>query len=275
MIFDTHAHYEDRAFSEDQRETIASLASCGVGAFVDVGSTFDSLEGVRYVAEDLPGDIRKENPDAVLPKVYAAYGIHPDDAEKMDSAGLDRIRVMLKREHAVAVGEIGLDYHWEKDKKEVQKKCFEMQLDLARQEKLPVIIHSRDAAEDTLEIARAMDLSSIGGVMHCFSYSTEIAGQYLDMGLYLGIGGVVTFKNARKVKEVVSYAPLERIVLETDCPYMAPEPNRGRRNFSGYLNFVAEKIAEIKGISREQVEETTWKNACQLYRIMGKESVTL
>lgn len=267
MIFDTHAHYEDQAFANDRKETVARLRSCGVGAFVDVGSTFDSLEGVRYVAEELEADIRREDPQAELPRIYAAYGIHPDDAEKMDQAGLDRIRAMLKGRNAVAVGEIGLDYHWEKDKKEVQKKCFEMQLDLARQEKLPVIIHSRDAAEDTLEIAKDMDLASIGGVMHCFSYSLELARQYLNMGLYLGIGGVVTFRNARKLKEIVNYIPLNRIVVETDCPYMAPEPNRGRRNFSGYLPFVVEKIAEIKGISREEAEEVTWQNALDLYRI--------
>lgn len=267
MIFDTHAHYEDEAFDEDRKEIAASLKSCGIGAFVDVGSAFDSLEGVRYVAEDLSGELKKENPSADLPEIYAAYGIHPDDADKMDREGLDGLRAMLERSRAVAVGEIGLDYHWEKDKKEVQKKCFEMQLDLARELKKPVIIHSRDAAEDTLEIARAMDLASIGGVMHCFSYSREIARQYLDMGLYLGFGGVVTFKNARKVKEVVSYVPLDRIVLETDCPYMAPEPNRGKRNYSGYLSYVAEKIAELKKISREEVEEATWRNACRLYRI--------
>ena len=167
----------------------------------------------------------------------------------------------------MAVGEIGLDYYWDEPAREIQKKWFERQIALAREVKLPMIVHSRDAAQDTLEVLKAGNAQEVGGVIHCFSYGIEMAREYLDMGFYIGIGGVVTFKNAKKLKEVAEYVPLDRILLETDCPYMAPEPHRGKRNSSLYLPHVAEKIAQIKGVSTEEVCRATLENAKKMYGI--------
>ena len=169
-----------------------------------------------------------------------------------------------------AVGEIGLDYYWDEPNRSIQKKWFERQIELARQVKLPVIIHSRDAAKDTLDMMKVLKAEEIGGVIHCFSYGVELAREFLNMGFYLGIGGVLTFKNAKKLKEVAEYAPIDRIVLETDCPYMAPTPNRGKRNSSLNLPYVADELAKIKGLTREQIEEITYKNGLELYRIKNK-----
>ena len=193
--------------------------------------------------------------------------MHPDDAEQMTEETLAEIRRISHMDKMIAIGEIGLDYYWHKEKKqhEIQQKMFRAQMEIAREEKLPFMIHSRDAAEDTLNIVREyMKDGMYGGVIHCFSYSKEIAREYLNMGLYLGIGGVVTFKNSRKLKEVVEYAPLNQILLETDCPYMAPVPNRGKRNSSLYLPEVVKTIAEIKGVSCEEVVAVTESNAVKV-----------
>lgn len=194
-------------------------------------------------------------------------GVHPDDADKMTQETLEEIRRLSRMEKIVAIGEIGLDYYWHKEEAEhqMQQKMFRAQMDIAREEKLPFMIHSRDAAEDTLNIVREyMADGMYGGIIHCFSYGKEIAGEYLRMGLYLGIGGVLTFKNARKLKEVAEMAPLEQIVLETDCPYMSPEPFRGKRNSSLNLIYVARALAEIKGISPEEVIAVTETNGKRL-----------
>ena len=194
-------------------------------------------------------------------------GVHPDDAGIMTQDTLDEIRRLSHMEKMVAIGEIGLDYYWHKEEAEhkQQQEMFRAQMDIAREEKLPFMIHSRDAAEDTLEIVKEyMKKDMFGGIIHCFSYSKEIAAEYLKMGLYLGIGGVLTFKNAKKLKEVAAIAPLSQIVLETDCPYMAPEPNRGRRNSSLNLPYVAEALAQIKGITAEEVIAVTEENAKRL-----------
>jgi TatD DNase family protein len=173
----------------------------------------------------------------------------------------------------VAIGEIGLDYYWDEPEREIQKQWFVRQLELAKEVKMPVIIHSREASQDTLDILRAEKVAELGGVMHCFSYTKETARECLDMNLYLGIGGVVTFKNARKLKEVVEHAPLECILIETDCPYLAPEPYRGKRNSSEYLKYIVEAIAEIKGISYEEVEAKTTENAKLLFGIANHNSL--
>ena len=167
----------------------------------------------------------------------------------------------------MAVGEIGLDYYWNREDHQAQRYWFERQLELAREEKLPVIIHSRDAAADTLQVMKDCRAGEIGGVLHCFSYSKEMAREYLNMGHYLGIGGVVTFANAKKLKEVVQYMPLSQMLLETDCPYLAPVPYRGKRNDSANLSYVAETVAQLKGISREEAEAATYENACRFYRL--------
>ena len=199
------------------------------------------------------------------PYIYGAVGVHPDDVGALDEEKIRRMHQICQMEKTVAVGEIGLDYYWDKENHEKQIYWFERQLEVAREEKLPFIIHSRDAAKDTLDTMKRLHAGDIGGVVHCFSYGKEMAREYLDMGLSLGIGGVLTFKNARKLVEVVEYAPLESLLLETDSPYLAPIPNRGKRNSSLNIPYVVEKIAEIKGVSREEVEEVTWKNSFRVF----------
>jgi TatD DNase family protein len=180
---------------------------------------------------------------------------------------MDWMKNACMHEKCVAVGEIGLDYYWNEPEPDVQKKWFVRQLDMARQLHKPVIIHSRDAAKDTVDIMTAEHAGEIGGVVHCYSYTKETARIFLDMGFYFGIGGVLTFKNAKKLKEAVEYIPMDKIVLETDCPYLAPEPNRGKRNISTNIPYVISKLAQIKGISDEEVRSIAWDNAHRLYRI--------
>jgi TatD DNase family protein len=254
MIFDTHAHYEDEAFDEDRDEMIRSLPDYHVNHFVNVASDWASLEKTRKIAD-------------TYPDAYAAFGLHPDNVGELDEERIRKLEDYLNHPKCVGVGEIGLDYHWNKDNRDEQILWFRRQLDLARRHGLPVIIHSRDAAQDTMRIAREEKLGEIGGVIHCYAYSVEQALEYVDMGMYLGIGGVVTFKNARRLKETVQAVPLSHLVLETDCPYLAPEPNRGRRNSSRNLRYVVRAIADLKGIPAEEVEQTTWENACRMYRI--------
>ena len=254
MIIDTHAHYDDEAFNPDRDALLNSMAENGIEKVVNVCASISELYRTVELMEKYPF-------------VYGAVGVHPDDAPQMTQDTLDEIRRLSRMDKMVAIGEIGLDYYWHKEEQEheVQKKMFAAQMDIAREEKLPFMIHSRDAAKDTLEIVKSyMQGGMYGGIIHCFSYSKEIAAQYLKMGLYLGIGGVVTFKNARKLKEVVEYAPLSQIVLETDCPYMSPEPNRGKRNSSLNLPYVAQAIADLKGITAEKVIQVTRQNAMEL-----------
>lgn len=252
MIFDTHAHYDDEAFDEDREALLASLKEAGIGAVTNVAASLESCRTTLKLAETYSW-------------MYGALGIHPSESGELREEDMERLSGLLRHEKIRAVGEIGLDYYWEEPDHEIQKKWFVRQLALARQAGLPVIIHSRDAAKDTLDIMKAEKAESLGGVIHCFSYGKEIAREYLNMGFYLGIGGVLTFKNARKLKEVVEYAPLSSLVLETDCPYLAPVPNRGKRNASLNLPYVAEMLGEIKGVGREKVEAVTWENALALY----------
>ena len=254
MIFDTHAHYDDNAFAEDRAELLGSFHELGIGAVTDPGSTHESLDLICNLMQEYDW-------------IYGAMGIHPSECKDMTEDWIEEIRKKLQYPRMVAVGEIGLDYHWDEPAKEWQQHWFRRQLQLAREVNLPVIIHSRDAAADTLTILKEERAADVGGVIHCYSYSPELAEDFLQMGFYIGVGGVVTFKNGRKLKETVHRIPLERIVLETDSPYMAPEPNRGKRNASPYLRYVAQTIAEIKGITAEEVKEQTWKNAHRLYRI--------
>ena len=253
MIFDTHAHYDDEQFNPDREELLSSMEAGGVGTIMNVSASFDSCENVLGLAHQYPF-------------VYAAIGVHPDHVGCLDEEKIQKMQELLKDEKALAVGEIGLDYYWKEEPEEIQQKWFIRQLQLAKTMDLPVIIHSRDAAADTLRIMKEHG-RDIGGVIHCFSYSREIALEYVKMGYYIGIGGVVTFKNGRKLKEVAEAVPLSSIVLETDCPYLAPVPNRGKRNHSLKLTYVAEEIARIKGISASDVIEETEKNARNLYRL--------
>lgn len=253
MIFDTHAHYDDIKFDEDRDELIKSLFDNNIGYVVNVGSSLKS----SYQTVDLTKKYEK---------IYGAVGVHPEAADELNEDNIQEVIALSKNEKILAIGEIGLDYYYDDVPADIQKKWFVRQLDIGRKEKLPVIIHSRDAAADTLDIMKAEKAGEIGGVVHCYSYSVEIAREYLEMGMYFGIGGVLTFNNAKKLKEVVEYLPMESIVLETDCPYLAPVPYRGKRNSSLYLSYVVEKISELKGIAKEEVERITFENARKLYR---------
>ena len=251
MIFDTHAHYDDEQFDEDRDELLASMQACGVEAVTNIGASLATSQNTIELTKKYPF-------------VYGAIGVHPNEVEDLNEDGIAWLKENSGLPKIVAVGEIGLDYYWDEPGREVQKKWFLRQLELAREVKLPVVIHSRDAAKDTLDIMKSFHAENLGGVIHCFSYTKEMAREYLNMGFFLGIGGVVTFKNAKKLKEVAAIAPLSQIVLETDCPYMAPEPNRGRRNSSLNLPYVAEALAQIKGITAEEVIAVTEENAKRL-----------
>ncbi len=253
MIFDTHAHYDDEAFDKDRDELISSFEANGIGGFVNVCAELDSVEKTLSIAE------KYDN-------AYAAVGFHPSEAELLDEEKLHFIeKIILGHPKVKAVGEIGLDHHYEGPDRELQKKWFIAQLDIASRLEKPVVIHSRDAAEDTRFILDKYCTGKKRGVVHCFSYSADLAMHYVKNGFYIGIGGVVTFKNSKKIKEVVEKVPMERIVLETDCPYLSPEPHRGERNSSLNLPLVLKTVAEIKGISEEEAEKITYHNAMELY----------
>lgn len=254
MIFETHAHYDDEKFEEDRDKLLKSLQEKGIGYVVNVGASLSSTKASLELAEHYD-------------YIYAAVGVHPNETEELNEENFAWLSNVADKPKVVAIGEIGLDYYWKEPEPQVQKIWFERQMELAREKNLPMIIHSREAAKDTLDMIKACDGGSIGGVIHCYSYSLEMAKQYLDMGFYLGIGGVVTFPNAKKLREVVEYMPLDHIVLETDCPYLTPAPNRGKRNSSLNLKYVAAKIAELKKIPEEEVIEVTYQNAKRMYRL--------
>ncbi len=254
MIFDTHAHYDADWFDEDREAVLGGMNGAGVGRIVNIGSDWKSLAVTKALTEQYEF-------------VYGAYGIHPDEIGDLNEERFAELKELLRDPKALAVGEIGLDYYHNTENKPEQKMWFERQAELAKELGLPVVIHSREAAEDTLDIAKTRHFEDIGGVVHCFSYSWEIAREYLKMGFFIGVGGVVTYKNGRKLKETVAQAPLSGIVLETDCPYLSPEPKRGKRNDSRNLHEVVRMIAEIRGMTEQEVEEVTWENACRLYRM--------
>ncbi len=255
MIFDTHAHYDDEQFDADRDELLWSMEENGVGAIVNVSASYESCSRVVEMAQRYPF-------------LYAAVGVHPDETGGLNEEKFARLKELCAEEKVVAVGEIGLDYYWDTEPRKVQKKWFIRQLELARETGLPVMIHSRDAAADTLEIIKEYG-RGLRGVIHCFSYSLEMAREYVGMGYNIGVGGVVTFKNGKKLKEIVEEIPLSAILLETDSPYLAPEPNRGKRNTSLNLKYVAQEIAGIKGLTCQEVIEQTEKNARRM--LSGKE----
>ncbi|WP_028243122.1 TatD family hydrolase [Pseudobutyrivibrio ruminis] len=256
MIFETHAHYDDEKFDADRVELLSHLLrENNIGKVVNVGATFKGCKESIALAEKYDD-------------VYAAIGIHPEEIDEINDEVMEYLRQNASHEKVVAIGEIGLDYYWvkEEEQRKKQRIWFNKQMDLAKELEMPVIIHSRDAAEDTLNTIRQYNNRHVKGIVHCYSYSKEIAMEYVKMGWYIGVGGVVTFKNAKKLVETVEAIPLESIVLETDCPYMAPVPHRGERNSSIFLSHVAEKIAEIKNISVEEVEKVTYQNALNIYK---------
>ena len=254
MIFDTHAHYDDDAFDEDRDVLLSGMGEQNVEYIVNVGASMASSERSIKLAEKYPF-------------VYAAVGVHPDEVGELDEEKFTKLREWTTHEKVKAVGEIGLDYYWDKEKHDLQKHWFMRQMELASEVKLPMIVHSREAAKDTLDMVIAAKPLNLSGIIHCYSYSVEQAREYLNMGYYIGIGGVVTFKNAKKLKEVAEYTPLSQIVLETDCPYLAPTPFRGKRNDSSKIAYVAEELAAIKQIPVEEVIRITNENGRRLYNI--------
>lgn len=250
MIFDSHAHYDDSQFNEDRAIVLKQIQENGVVGVLNCGS-----------------DLRGMNMSIELANtydfIYAAVGIHPEYAQLVNEELIENMRNHAKNPKVRAIGEIGLDYYWEENPpREVQKKAFRMQMQLARELNLPVVIHDREAHQDTLEIMK--EFSDVKGVVHCFSGSVEFAKECLKLGYYIGITGVVTFKNAKVIKEVAKVVPLDKLLVETDCPYMAPTPYRGKRNQSDYIQYIIEEIAQLKGITKEEVEENTIKNGKNL-----------
>ena len=254
-IFETHAHYDDSDYDEDRDQLISTMLSeeGTLDVIVNVGASLKGCEDSLSLASRYD-------------KVYAAVGVHPEEVESLNSDKLKWIeKAVNTNKKVVAIGEIGLDYHYPEPGKDIQKYWFRQQLNIARKINKPVIIHSREACADTLECLKQEHAGECGGIIHCYSYTKEAARDFLNMGFYFGIGGVVTFKNAKKLVEAVEYIPMDRILLETDCPYMAPEPHRGTRNDSRNIVYVAEKIAQIKGITAQEVIDITNNNARVLF----------
>ena len=250
-IFDTHAHYDDEAFDDDRESLILSLKDRGVVGIVSCGC-------------DIASTVANQNLSHSFDDFYFAAGFHPENLEDFSVEDLEKLEPFFADEKCVAVGEIGLDYHWMNSTKEKQRELFVAQIELAKAKGLPVIVHDREAHGDTLDILKATKPS---GVLHCFSGSVEMAREVIKLGMFLGFNGVATFKNARKIPEIIKEIPLERIVLETDCPYLAPEPHRGKRNDSSFIPFIAQRIGEILGISAQEVLDVTNKNARALYNL--------
>lgn len=248
-IFDSHAHYTDKAFNDDRENMLGSLRESGICGVINCGADIESSVFSVELANKYD-------------YIYAACGIHPEEADKIPENYIEIIRNLATNEKCVAIGEIGLDYYWRQDNKEKQKELFEKQILLSKELDLPIIVHDREAHGDTLEILKKHKPK---GVLHCFSGSPETAEEILKLGMYIGLGGALTFKNARKAVEVAQMLPLDRLLLETDCPYMAPVPFRGKRNYSGYIPYIAEKIAEIKGIDPQTVLDITSENAKKLF----------
>lgn len=248
-IIDSHAHYDDSSFDADREEVLRELFSGEICKIVNIGCSVKSSYSSVKLAEEYAG-------------IYAAVGLHPDAADEIDR--IEEIRRLCDNKKVVAVGEIGLDYHYEEHSRDIQKKAFEEQLKLAAELDMPVVIHSRDAWEDTMELLRKYRPK---GVMHCFSGSAETAREIVTMGMYVGFTGVVTFKNSKKALKALEAVPLDRLLVETDCPYMAPEPNRGKRNYSGYLPYTIAAMAAVKGVSPDEMAEITAENAERLFNI--------
>ena len=253
MLFDTHAHMDDQAFEEDRLELLASLPGQGVGLVMNPGCSLASSRNADALSRQFDF-------------LYAAVGSHPDAADEVDEAVLEEYRKLCKLNPKIkAIGEIGLDYHYEDIPREIQLKAFRAQMALAAELDLPVIVHEREAHADGMAVVDEFPM--VKGVFHCYSGSAEMAAELVKRGWYIGFTGVLTFKNARKALEVAAAVPLDRLVLETDCPYMAPEPFRGKRNHPGYLYRMAQRLAELRGVSLEEIHRITTENGKRLYRI--------
>lgn len=254
MLFDTHAHYNDSRFDEDLHEVLAQMQESGVGLIMNPATKADEFAEVVAMCEKYPF-------------MYGAVGVHPEEVDTVNDALADEIRKYAKHPKIKAIGEIGLDYYWVQDNKEQQKALLAMQIELAKELKLPVIIHDRDAHGDTMALLREHKVWECGGVFHCYSGSAQMVKEIVEWGMYVGFGGALTFKNAVKPCEAAAAVPIDRLVVETDAPYMAPVPMRGKRNVSTYTKYVAEKLAQIKGIEAEEMAKICFENGKRLYNI--------
>lgn len=253
-IFDTHAHYDDERFSEDSEELLSSLEYKGITGVISCGVNAESSKANLRLAEKYPF-------------IYAAVGYHGLNTEDLTDDYIEFLKDLIKNEKVVAIGEIGLDYHYEKETRDIQLKIFREQIELANEYDLPVIVHDREAHEDTLNILKELKPK---GVIHCFTGSVEMAKEIVKIGMYIGLGGAVTFKNAVKPVEVAKFVPADRLLVETDCPYMTPVPHRGKRNDSSLIPYTAEKIAEVRGVTAQEILDLTTENARELFCISNK-----
>ncbi len=254
MLFDSHAHYNDERFNNDRDEILSSMSENNVGLILNSCSSLDEIDDIFAICKKYPF-------------VYASVGIHPHEAENVTEKDMDSLIEYSKQPFVKAIGEIGLDYYYDFSPRETQQKWFARQVDIARELNMPVVIHDRDAHKDTMDILRTHNIKEIGGVSHCYAGSVEMAREILDWGMYIAFGGTLTFKKSVRPVEVAKYVPLDRIVIETDSPYLTPEPNRGKRNSSLYIHYVAEKLAEIKGLSVDEIEQATFENAKKCFNI--------
>lgn len=254
MLIDTHAHLNDKRFDNDRQQIIERCVEEGLVCIINAGSNLSSSIKSVSLAEKTP-------------IIYAAVGIHPHDAKTADENTTELLKSLTGKRKVVAIGEIGLDYHYDFSPRDKQKEVFRQQIALARELKLPIVIHDRDAHGDTLQILKEEKVQDIGGVMHCFSGSREMAKECLNMNLLISFAGPVTFKNARKAREVAEYVPMDGLLIETDCPYLAPVPVRGKRNYPGNVRYVADEIGRIKGLDRDRLLETVVDNARGLFNI--------
>lgn len=254
MFFDTHAHLDDERFNDDRNELIRGLPSRGVSRVINPGIDIDSSNKCIDLSQKYE-------------ILYAGIGIHPHEADNVEDGYLDVLGTMAQHKKVVAIGEIGLDYHYDFSPREIQKKCFVEQIELSAKLKLPIIIHNRDSHQDMLDILKSNKELLVGGVMHCHSGSWEMTKILLDLGLYISLGGPVTFKNAKRPVDIAKNIPLDRLLIETDSPYLTPVPYRGKRNDPGHVGLVADKIAEIRGMDVEEVGQITTQNAIKLFNI--------
>lgn len=255
MLIDSHAHLDDRRFDRDRDRIIKDLENNGIELVINIGADLKSSIASVSLAEKYPN-------------IYATVGVHPHSAKDMDEASLEILRSLAKRDKVVAIGEIGLDFYYDNSPRDDQRKWFKVQLKLAKELNLPVVIHSRDAQQETFDILKEAQDGSLRGVLHCYSGSKEMAMEYIKLGFYISIAGPVTFKNARVLKEVAKAVPIDKLLVETDCPYLAPEPHRGKRNEPVYVKYVAGTIADIKGISFEELAKATNRNTKELFGIL-------
>lgn len=254
MLIDTHAHLNDKRFDRDREQVIYQCRDEGVVCIINAGT-------------DVSSSIKSISLAGKYSFIYATVGVHPHDAKTMDENSIEVLSALARKDKVVAIGEIGLDYHYDFSPREQQKEAFRKQLNLARELNLPVVIHDREAHGDIMEILREENACEIGGVMHCFSGSKEMARECMDMNFYISFAGPVTFSNARKAKEIAEYVPIDRILIETDCPYLTPVPHRGKRNYPGNVKYVSEEIARIKGLDVEELLEAVAVNTKTLFNV--------